>query len=178
MRATVHQAPTDQLSEAFLQELRVMLDAAFLNDFSDDDWAHALGGLHVWVSNSQGLISHGSLVERTLVFGGVALRVGYVEAVATVAGHRRQGHGSLVMETIGTLIQEHYSVGALSTGTHAFYETLGWERWRGKTFVSGPEGPERTANDDGGVMILRTPRSADIDPDEDIFCDWRPGDVW
>jgi aminoglycoside 2'-N-acetyltransferase I len=160
--ATLHQARTDQLSETFLHQLRSKLDRAFPNDFSDDDWAHSLGGVHVWVSDPWNLISHGSLVERTLAFPGVVLRVGYVEAVATASDRRREGHASLVMKAIGSLIRTRYRVGALSTGTHAFYETLGWERWRGKTFVYGPEGPERTPNDDGDVMILRTPRPGDV----------------
>ena len=176
--AELHVALTEQLGESFLRELRALLDAAFPGDFSDDDWAHALGGVHVWVSGPEGLISHGSLVERTLVFSHEPLRVGYVEAVATNAVHRREGHGSAVMRQIGELIRERYSVGALSTGTHAFYEALGWERWRGKTFVDGPGGIEQTPNDDGDVMILRTRRSPELDLDGHITCDWRSGDVW
>ena len=82
------------------------------------------------------------------------------------------------MKHIGELIREHYTLGVLSTGTHAFYRTLGWENWRGPTFVDGPGGRERTPDDDGDVMILRTPRSPRLDLDGEIVCDWRPGDVW
>jgi aminoglycoside 2'-N-acetyltransferase I len=82
------------------------------------------------------------------------------------------------MKHIGELICERYALGALSTGTHAFYETLGWERWRGPTFVDSPRGRERTPDDDGDIMILRTPRSPGLDLDGDIVCDWRLGDVW
>ena len=124
------------------------------------------------------LISHGSLVERTLVSAGETLRVGYVEAVATAAEHRRHGHAATVMTRIGELIRERYVLGALSTGTHALYESLGWELWRGPTFVDGPRGRERTPDEDGGVMILRTPRSPRLDLDGSLVCDWRPGDVW
>lgn len=69
-------------------------------------------------------------------------------------------------------------MGVLSTGAHGFYEALGWERWRGPTFMEGPDGPEATPNDDGDIMILRTPRSPRLDLDGAIVCDWRPGDVW
>lgn len=82
------------------------------------------------------------------------------------------------MKYIGELIRERFTLGALSTGTHAFYETLGWERWRGPTFVDGPRGRERTPRDDGDVMILRTRRSPQLDLDGEIVCDWRLGDVW
>ena len=155
-----------------------MLDEAFGGDFTDDDWQHALGGVHVWVTGSHGLISYGSIVGRTLACSGQTLRVGYVEAVATDASSRRQGHGARVMRRIGALIRAGYPLGALSTGTHAFYETLGWERWRGPTCVAGTRGRERTPADDGDVMILRTPRAPRLDLDGDIVCDWRAGDVW
>ena len=69
-------------------------------------------------------------------------------------------------------------LGALSTGTHAFYKRLGWEEWRGPTFVDGPRGRERTPDDDGGIMILRTSSSPHLDLDGEIVCDWRRGDVW
>lgn len=175
---TLHDAPTAALTPAQIAEIRALLDAAFDGDFSDDDWAHAVGGRHVWVRGPHGVVSHGSLVERTLVCGGQALRVGYVEAVATAAAHRRQGHGAAVMRRLGEYVAAQYPLGALSTGTFDFYAPLGWERWRGPTFVAGSGGCERTPDDDGGVMILRTTRTPAIDLDGDIVCDWRPGDVW
>ena len=82
------------------------------------------------------------------------------------------------MGRIGELIQESYPLGVLSTGAYAFYESLGWERWRGPTFVDGPAGRVRTPADDGDIMILRTPRSPQLDLDGAIVCDWRLGDVW
>jgi aminoglycoside 2'-N-acetyltransferase I len=175
---TPRAAPAAALSTSFLFDVRALLDTAFEGDFTDEDWNHAIGGVHVWLSGSRGLISHGSLVERTLVCSGQTLHVGYVEAVATAPAHRHKGHGSMVMKYIGELIREHYTLGVLSTGTHAFYRTLGWENWRGPTFVDGPGGRERTPDDDGDVMILRTPRSPRLDLDGEIVCDWRPGDVW
>jgi aminoglycoside 2'-N-acetyltransferase I len=176
--ATLHAAPSDALDSDFLRDLRAMLDGAFEGDFTDEDWGHAIGGVHIWLKGSQGLISHASLVERTLSSSGDTMRVGYVEAVATVAVQRHKGYAATVMTHIDELIRRRYALGALSTGTHALYESLGWERWRGPTFVDGPRGRERTPDDDGGVMILRTPRSPRLDLDGFLVCDWRPGDVW
>lgn len=175
---TVHEAPTTALTPALTREIRALLDAAFPGDFSEHDWAHSLGGVHAWVGGPEGVVSHGSLVERTLVCAGQPLRVGYVEAVATVASHRRQGHGAAVMTRIGDHIRAGYPLGALSTGTPAFYQTLGWQSWRGRTHVDGPAGRQRTPDDDGDIMILVTPLSPPLDVDADIVCDWRPGDVW
>lgn len=173
---TLHEAGALTSSQA--RQIRALLDAAFEGDFSDDDWAHALGGLHVWIEGPDGMVSHGSLVDRTLVCAGHSLRVGYVEAVATAAGSRGQGHGAAVMRRIGEVLRARYPLGALSTGTPAFYETLGWECWRGATCVDGHTGRQRTPGDDGDIMILRTAQTPDLDLDGDIVCDWRAGDVW
>lgn len=171
-------ASSEELTPTLRRQLRALLDAAFDGDFTGDDWAHALGGVHVWVSDAGGILSHGSVVPRTLACAGQRLRVGYVEAVATAAAHRRQGHGARVMRSLGDFIRTRYALGALSTGSHDFYATLGWERWRGPTLVDGPDGRRRTPDDDGDIMILRTPQSPALDLDGEIVCDWRPGDVW
>ena len=180
--ATLHAASTDAVPSGVLSDLRIFLDGAFDTSFeaafTDDDWDHTLGGMHVWVTEPGRVISHASLVERTLVCSGKTLQVGYVEAVATSAPDRRRGHGTSVMRRIGELIRERYCLGALSTGVHSFYESLGWERWRGPTFVAGTGGPVRTPDDDDDVMILRAPRSPQLDLQGDIICDWRSGDVW
>jgi aminoglycoside 2'-N-acetyltransferase I len=174
----LHARSTDALSAALRADLRRLLDAAFEGDYTDDDWQNALGGVHVWLADGSRAISHASVVERTLVCSGVRLQAGYVEAVATAAPHRQRGYGSTVMRRVGELIAQRYSLGALSSSSHRFYERLGWERWRGPTFVEGPRGRERTADDDGGILVLRTPRSPELDLDAEIVCDWRPGDVW
>ena len=174
----IDSAFTDALSPRFLRDVRTFLDDAFAGAFTDDDWAHAQGGMHVWLVGSHGLISHGSLVERTLICSDHTMRVGYVEAVATAEAHRRKGYGTIIMKRLGELIRAQYQLGALSTGAHSFYESLGWERWRGPTFVNGPRGHERTPEDDGGIMILRTTGSPILDVMGDIVCDWRVGDVW
>ena len=175
---TLHAAPSDALSTPFLKDLRTFLADSFPGNFSDEDWAHTIGGIHVWSSDSAGLVSHASLVERTLQCAGKTVRVGYVEAVATRASNRRRGYGTAVMKHIGDLIRNGYELGALSTGAPGFYAPLGWEAWRGPSFVDSPRGRERTADDDGSIMILRTPRSPALDLDQAIICDWRGGEVW
>jgi aminoglycoside 2'-N-acetyltransferase I len=175
---TLREACTDALSVTLRVELRRLLDAAFEGDCSDDDWDHALGGVHVWVTDADRVISHASVVARTLLHADRPMRVGYVEAVATLATHRRRGYGSMVMTRVGEIVADGYALGALSTSAHVFYERLGWQRWRGRTFVDGPRGRERTAEEDGGIMVLRTPRSPALDLGGDLVCDWRAGDVW
>jgi aminoglycoside 2'-N-acetyltransferase I len=156
-------ASTDALPPGFLRDVRAFLDDAFAGAFTDDDWDHARGGMHVWLVGSRGLISHGSLVERTLICSNHTMRVGYVEARSnqfTEALHDDRA----VNPSAGALLRWRplYQLGVLSTGAHSFYESLGWERWSGPTFVNGPRGHERTPEDDDGIMILRTPRSLSL----------------
>ena len=93
---TLQSGPTDSLTPALIHEMRSLLDTAFGGAFTDDDWNHVINGIHVWILGSHGPVSHGSLVERTIVCSDVELRVGFVEAVATDASWRRQGHGRRV----------------------------------------------------------------------------------
>lgn len=172
-------AASAELPEPFRRELRLFLDTAFDGDFSDDDWAHSLGGHHVWINGDTGLIAHASVVPRQFICDGKPMHAGYVEAVATVASHRRQGYGAAVMKRIGALIHAEYTIGALSTSEHAFYESVGWERWIGPTLAQPPSGPpERTADDDDGIMILRTPNTGALRLDAPLIADWRTADVW
>lgn len=146
--------------------------------FSDQDFEHALGGVH-WLLEVDGrLVSHASVVERVLEADGVALRTGYVEAVATLPGHEGRGYGSAVMAGAGAHIQDRFELGALGTGRITFYERLGWRVWRGPTFVRLADGPVRTPDEDGFVLVLRTPRTPRIEMTGALSCDWRPGDVW
>jgi aminoglycoside 2'-N-acetyltransferase I len=181
MSVTLRRVSTDELSPTELEVLRRMMAAAWETaegTFADSDWEHALGGVHVLVEDGVEILSHGSVVERALEIDAVPVRTGYVEAVATWPQHQRRGYGSMVMREIGDIIQRDYPLGGLSTSVPAFYERLGWELWEGPTFVRAAAGTERTADDDGGIMVLRTPASPPLDLTRAITCEWRSGDVW
>jgi aminoglycoside 2'-N-acetyltransferase I len=170
---------SDALDERTRGEIRALLDAAFDDDFSDDDWAHALGGTHALIVGGDAVIAHASIVPRILDAGGLSLHAGYVEAVAVLPTLQRTGLGSAVMRALVPIIERDYDVGALSSGEWHFYGRLGWERWRGPTWVRHADGRrERTPDDDDGLMILRTPRTPGLDLAVSLTCGWRPGDVW
>ncbi|HEV3399938.1 MAG TPA: aminoglycoside 2'-N-acetyltransferase, partial [Actinomycetes bacterium] len=90
------------------------------------------------------------------------------------------GLGRLVRAEAGEVVRERYELGALADGTGipGFYQRLGWETWQGPTWVAGPGGLERTADEDGGILVLRTAASEDLDLRGPLVCDWREGDVW
>jgi aminoglycoside 2'-N-acetyltransferase I len=83
------------------------------------------------------------------------------------------------METIDPIICDEYDLGALATGSHPFYASLGWEAWRGPTYVRTADGRhQRTPDDDDAVMVLRTDRTREIDLGAALTCEWRSGEVW
>jgi aminoglycoside 2'-N-acetyltransferase I len=170
-------AGSEDLRLEELEELRAFLNNAFAESFDDHDWKHTVGGLHVLAREGE-IVAHAAVVERTLIAGDRLLATGYVEGVATAPGSRRRGLGTLVMQKANEIIKEGFELGALSTGVPGFFSRLGWEQWRGPTFVDAPGARMRTAEDDDGIFILRTPATEDLDATAPLVCDWRQGDVW
>jgi aminoglycoside 2'-N-acetyltransferase I len=176
---SIRRATSPELSATDLAQLLDLFGASWPDGgFAPEDVDHAMGGLH-WIAEARGrIVAHASVVPRTLEADGIPLATGYVEAVATHTGWRRRGIASRLMAAADAHIVEAYALGALSTSIPTMYERLGWERWRGPTFVRTPDGPFRTADEDPGIMILRTPRTPQVRGDEALSCEWRPGDVW
>lgn len=176
--ATVRSAHTGALDPATLHAIREFLDTVFEDDFDDQDWEHALGGMHAlaWVDDT--LVAHGSVIQRRLLHGGRALRTGYVEAVGVREAYRGRGYAAAVLGELETLIRGAYDVGALSTSEWAagFYTGRGWRRWQGPTYALTPAGVVRTPDDDGGVYVLAG--SAPLDHAARLTCDWRDGELW
>jgi aminoglycoside 2'-N-acetyltransferase I len=171
-------AHTADLDAATLQAARHLLNEAFDGDLTDHDWEHALGGVHALVWEDGELVGHASVVQRRLLYGGRALRTGYVEGVAVRADRRRRGHAAAMMDALERVIRAAYDIGALSSSDAAldFYAGRGWLRWLGPTWALTPGGITRTEDDDGGVYVLPSPLLPDISGE--LTCDWRNGDVW
>jgi aminoglycoside 2'-N-acetyltransferase I len=154
--------------------------AAFNEDW-DGYWESIGPGVHVIAEEAgRGVVAHAAIVDRPLYPGEGTLRAGYVEAVAVAPDRQRRGLGTQVMEVIDTMIEEGYELGGLGTGSQAFYQRLGWETWQGPTWIRERDGRlERSPNEDGGIMIRRTPATPpDLDLSLPIAVDWRPGEVW
>jgi aminoglycoside 2'-N-acetyltransferase I len=182
-RTVIRVLATAQLTSDEVVAIRGLLWAAFpAGDdgagFTEDDWHHALGGHHVLVTADGRIVAHAAVVGRPIEFGGRRLRTGYVEAVATAPDVRRRGHGTRAMLAIGELIRNGFEIGMLGTGEHGFYERIGWTTWRGPSFLRTDAGLVATPDDDGYLMVLRTPSTPELDPGAPVSCDWRDGDVW
>ena len=84
----------------------------------------------------------------------------------------------MVMRHVGRLLEAEFELGALSTTRHGFYERLGWQRWRGPTFVRHGAVTVRTEDEDDGIMVLLYGTTASLDLALPISCETRSGDDW
>lgn len=172
-------AESDQLDATCRLALRALWDEAFGDRFSDEDAEHAYGGVHVLAHDSGRLIAHASAVPRRIRFADSPWRtVGYVEAVATHPERRGQGVGRHVMVRLQEEIVSRWPIALLSTGrATAFYELLGWQRWRGLSYTQTATGvvPD---GEHGGIMILSAGPAIVPDLSVSVTCEDRVGDAW
>jgi aminoglycoside 2'-N-acetyltransferase I len=175
--AELRVAHTADLDAATRHTARALLDDVF-HDLADEDWDHALGGMHALLWEGAELIGHASVIQRQLLYGGRAWRTGYVEAVAVRADRRRNGHGGTLMDVAERIIRGAYELGALgSTGAGAaFYAARGWLRWLGPCSAVTPDGVVRTPEEEGSIYILSV--TLPLDVTRELACDWREGDAW
>ncbi|WP_425471998.1 GNAT family N-acetyltransferase [Streptomyces piniterrae] len=171
-------AHSADLDTATLTAARALLYDVF-DDMTEDDWEHALGGMHALVHENGQLIGHASVVQRRLLHGGRALRCGYVEGVGVRADRRGRGHGAALMDALERVVRGGYDLGALgaSDTAAAFYAARGWRLWRGRAWALTPAGIRRTEDEDGFLYVLPS-AAVPLDLDADLTCDWRDGDVW
>uniref|UniRef100_UPI001C84B64D GNAT family N-acetyltransferase n=1 Tax=Paractinoplanes polyasparticus TaxID=2856853 RepID=UPI001C84B64D len=172
--------PTASLSIDQRAGIRHLMDLAFLGSFDDDDFDHALGGLHFLVEEQGTLIAHAAVVQRSFLHGGRAYRCGYVEAVAVHPDRRGQGFAAAVMSAAETVIDRAYDLGALSASAsgRGLYVARGWLPWLGRTAVLAPEGLTFTAEDDDSTFVRPVPGGPALDRTGTLACDYRNGDVW
>ena len=142
-----------------------------------------MGGTHFLLEDDDAhghrrIVGHASVVERDIHVGGRPLHTGYVEAVAIEPASQRQGLGSRLMAVVNEHVDAGFELGVLGTGIQPFYERLGWAIWPGHAFVRTEAGDRPTPDEDGYIMVRRTPRTPILRDADPIACEWRPGDVW
>ncbi len=166
----VRTVPTADLDASERAGLRRMLDDAYAGDFDDEDWDHALGGLHIMVADRGDLIAHAAVVQRRFLHADRSWRGGYVEAVAVHRSWRGQGFAAAVMTEAERVIDRAYDLGALSTSNCR----PGPLRGAGMAPMAGPDrGPvphRRDQNRGRRRQHFRTPspRRRGADPDRPV----------
>lgn len=169
----------DEIDPGLLVAARGICDTTFGVSFSADDWRHTRGGVRLLLFDAGLLVGHAAVVPRSIGFGELTLRAGYVEGVAVLPDAQARGLGSRLLRAVNTVLERDGSeVGVLSTSRGSFYARLGWEPWQGPSFVRRAGGLVRTPDEDDGLMVLRVPATPDLELAWPITCDARPGDDW
>ena len=165
-----------ELTPAERGEIVALCSAAFDEDFGNLFEVLSASSVHLLARVGEELVSHACWSTRWLQPGGLApLRTAYVDAMATSPAHQGHGLGSLVMRRLAEEIRG-YEIGGLCPARLAFYERLGWERWRGPLALRTAEGLRHTP--DETAMILRTPRTPPLDLDALLTIEWRAWEPW
>jgi aminoglycoside 2'-N-acetyltransferase I len=170
-------ASDHQLTATQHHAIRAVLDAAFADEFSDEDNDHAAGGVRVIAMDGAQIVGHAALIARTITIAGIPYTVGYVEGVAVLPSYQGQGIGAQIMRQITDMAQRDFVVNMLSTGEIDFYAKFGWQRFVGQSFVDDHGTIIRTAAEDEGLMLLTSLQHLN-QPGVAWVCDWRTGDVW
>ena len=176
--AVVTTFTTADASRRILDQIRDLFFTAFDDSFTEHDWEHALGGWHIVAVDGDEIVSHAAVVERVLEVGNHPVRTGSVEGVATYPSRQREGLGTLVMVETSYLLRTQFEMGALATSVRGFYENLGWQRWRGPTYVRCGAELVRTEDEDDGIMVMPFGSSEGIDLASSLTCQSRVGDDW
>lgn len=117
-----------------------------VDDMTEPDWEHCLGGMHALAVVDGAVVAHAALVARRLGHHGRPLRAGYVEGVAVHPDWPGRGLGSAVMAPLERMIGDAYEIGALAATDDGarFYAARSWRPWVGRTWALTPTGAVRT----------------------------------
>ena len=157
--ATLRQLPTADLTPSELSALCALFSAAWPDGgFTDDDFAHGMGGIH-WLAEVDGaIVSHASVVARRLEAGDRVLRTGIwrrSRRCRRPTARLRLDGGVRRREVPAAPVE----LGALSTQRPRVYLRMGSGQWLGPTSVRTPDGLRRTEDDDGrSSSSARRPR--------------------
>jgi len=158
-----YQAVVDLCSRAFDEDYE-----PYLHTFLDA--THLLGKV------DGVLVSHALWITRWLQIGDAPLlKTAYVEGVATDENHRGRGYATVLMEHLVHEIQD-YDIGGLCPADTNLYARLGWEFWQGLLFHRKDE--QLILDPEEELMILRLPKTLEIDTHQPISIEWRAGEVW
>ena len=169
---------TRELDEAARAAVvRLCIDAHQEEDFRNLFSYLSPDGLHVLAELGDELVGHAVVTTRWLQpLELPLLRTAYVDAVATSPAQQRQGIGSAVMTHLALAVGD-YDVACLETERVSFYARLGWEEWRGPLAGRTDEGLIPTP-DQQGVMVLRLPRTPELDLDTLLTIEVHPARIW
>jgi aminoglycoside 2'-N-acetyltransferase I len=169
---------TDDLGPALRAEIVQVCIAAHADDNFANLFAYfPTGGRHFLAYLGDRMIGHAVVTTRWLQPEGQrVLRTAYVDAVAIAPDAQRLGHGTHLMKYLATEIPD-YEVACLGTDRPGVHGRIGWELWRGP-FAGRDETGLIPTPTQTGIMILRLPRTPELELDSGLSIERQIGRVW
>ncbi len=171
-------ARTGELDEA---TRKVIVDVC-VDAFKDDVFYNLFSylrpdHLHVMAYRDAILVGHAVVSTRWMQPEGLPiLRSAYIDAVAVASAEQGKGIGKVVMQHVAAVITD-YEIAGLQTDVPRFYETVGWELWRGPLAGRGVKGLIPTP-EQHGVMILKLPKTPDLNLDGLLTIEDQIARIW
>ena len=175
----VRRVCTQDLTARDLAQLLDLFHACWPDgDFSTDDLAHAIGGVH-WVAEAEGrIVAHATSSSAswrpTASRSGRATsrrwrRAGLARPRARDAAHDPGARAHRRDVRAGRADHRPH---------HACMRGRAGSAGDGPAYVRTADGAVRTKEEDDGVIVLRTPRTPPLTATEALSCEWRAGDAW
>lgn len=166
---------TSELSQGEKQEVLRLLQHVYGDDYTQADFACALGGLHFLLYEEHRLVGHVALIQRSIAVDGIPYKVGYVESMGILPNHQRKGLGMKLMAAVNDVIETVYEFGALSPSEEGvgLYLKSGWEKISGPFYEYNESGI--AMSDEADVMVYPAEVVAG---GSQLVCDYRKGDAW
>jgi aminoglycoside 2'-N-acetyltransferase I len=95
--------------------------------------------------------------------------------VATEPEFQRRSFATRVMQQLASAITD-FEIGALCPAEPELYAKLGWAYWRGPLFIRTENGLLPTPEEK--VMILRLPKTPELNLNLPLSAEWRDGELW
>lgn len=181
--------PAQELSQVDQQSIQDLCTRAYGEDVWCD-YEYLKAAYHVIGRAAGVIVCHALWVNRRLSVNndGQPLKTAYIEYVATEPALQGQGLASQLLRFLLDYIQNvevlrtelyqdiRYELAALAPENSQFYERLGWELWLGDLYVRNAGQLISTPDDD--VMIYRLAATPMISITDDLFAEWREGELW
>jgi aminoglycoside 2'-N-acetyltransferase I len=124
------------------------------------------------------LVSYVAFITRWLQMGNKPLmRAAYIEGLAADLEYRNKGFASQIMNRAAAEIQD-FDIAALSTGSHGFYERLGWKIWEGPLYARKEIELIAMPEEQGCVMVYALPKTPPLDITAPLSIEWRALEPW
>ena len=148
------------------------------NDFRNLFTYVSAGGWHFLATLDGQLVSHAMVTTRWLLPEGLPLlKTAYVDAVATLPEAQGHGYAGAMMRRLARDIDSTYVIACLETEIEKFYQSLGWETWRGPLAGRSDQGYLPTP-DQRGIMILRLSQTPLLDLKTPLSIESQGGRIW